>query len=40
MWFLGLDFLPRGTGMFVAMSLPLGSRQNAFSGRFRASDDF
>ena len=37
---LGLDFLPRGTGMFVAISLPSVSNGNAFSGRFRASDDF
>ena len=37
---LGLDFLPCGTGMFVAISLPLVSHGNAFSDRFRASDDF
>ena len=36
---LGLDFLPCGTGMFVAISLPLVSHGNVFSGRFRASDD-
>ena len=37
---LGLDFLPCGAGMFVAISLPLVSHENAFSGRFRVSDDF
>ena len=36
---LGLDSLPCGTGMFVAISLPLVSHGNAFSDRFRASDD-
>ena len=30
----------RGTGMFVAISLPLVSNGNAFSGWFRTSDDF
>ena len=36
---LGLDFLPCGTGMFVSISMPLVSHGNAFSDRFRASDD-
>ena len=35
---LGWKSSPR-TGMFVAMSLPLVSHGNAFSDRFRASDD-
>ena len=36
---LVLDFLPCGTGMFVAISLPLVIHGNTFSGRFNARDD-